>query len=96
MVLPKSAISIQPHPILPIIAMICSTQTTPRVFRNGDQVPAYEPTPEQIRDACSEIQKDWTPAERRRRSNQRSERMIQRYVMTRRIVVDHSELVDVA
>jgi hypothetical protein len=76
--------------------MICSTKNTPRTFRNGDQVPAYEPTPEQIREACMEIQAEWTPAERRRRANQRSERMMQRYVSSRRIVIDHLELSDVA
>ncbi len=43
-----------------------------------------------------EIQSEWTPAERRRRANQRSERMMQRYVSTRRIVIDHLELSDVA
>ncbi len=76
--------------------MICSTLNAPREFRNGDQVPAYEPTPEQIRQACLEIQSEWTPAERRRRANQLSERMLQRQVAPRRIVVDHLDLLDVA
>jgi len=76
--------------------MICSTTNNTRTFRNGDQVPAYEPTPEQILAACLEIQGEWTPAERRRRANQRSERMMQRSVSARRIVVDHLELSDVA
>jgi hypothetical protein len=30
--------------------------------------PVYEPTPEQIQAACREIQREWTPAERRRRN----------------------------
>jgi hypothetical protein len=44
----------------------------------GQQQPEYEPTPEEIREACLFIQREWSPAERRRRSNQRTERQLSR------------------
>jgi hypothetical protein len=78
--------------------MICSTKKTAAQVM-AEQRPLYEPTPEQIRAACAEIQKGWTEAERRRRSNQRSTRWVQESTMQRRIAVevfDDRAMLDVA
>lgn len=79
--------------------MICSTKKS--VAKNDFQ-PHYEPTPEQIRAACLEIQNEWTETERRRRSSQRPmSRLFYSSAVERRlacdVVEDHSSvLLDVA
>jgi hypothetical protein len=50
--------------------MICATNKSHSIY--GEQRPLYEPTPDEIRAACAAIQKEWTDAERRRRSTHRS------------------------
>lgn len=50
--------------------MICTAKKNTRSY--VDQRPLYEPTPDEIREACLAIQKGWTDAERRRRSTHRS------------------------
>lgn len=47
-----------------------------RSSKDGGNKPDYEPTPEQIKSACAEIQTEWTPAERNRRANVRPHRFV--------------------
>jgi hypothetical protein len=66
--------------------MICSTKKT---VAKHDFQPHYEPTPEQIRQACLEIQQGWTETERRRRSSQRPmSRLFYSSAVERRLAVD--------
>lgn len=39
----------------------------PEARKTASQTPNHEPTPEEIREACREIQSEWTKAERLRR-----------------------------
>jgi len=79
--------------------MICSTKKS---VAKHDFRPQYEPTPEEIRAACLEIQQEWTETERRRRACQRPmSRLFQSSRVERRIAVDIVEdtplsLLDVA
>lgn len=80
------------------MAVTSTKTTTEQDNRDGhqidlDRVDIYQPTPDEIREACRAIQAEWTEAERARRARGQAGRQRTTAVTTRRfarILLDRS------